>query len=87
MIVEEAIADGQDRTIASEGQLDPVDLLARMVRRDQVLETILDPGHRPPGPDRQEWHQEIFGVELASHAEAAANLRLDEVDTVLGDSE
>ena len=51
-------------------------LLARMVRRHQMLAPVLDPFDRAAQPQRGETHQEILGVKLAADAEAAAGVAL-----------
>ena len=54
-------------------------LLARMVRRDQMLAAVLDPFHRHAEPQRGEAHQHVLGIELAADAEAAADMTFVEV--------
>ncbi len=60
-----------------------VHLLARVVERLQVLGPVLGPGDRSPEPDRAERDQEVLGIELAAAAEAAADVELDEPDSLL----
>ena len=83
----EPVAQGHDRAVAADADLDVVILLPRVVRRHQVLAPILDPLHRPAQAHRRPGHDEVLGIELAAHAEAAAHLELDEVDQVLGVAE
>ena len=83
-VVPEAIVDGDDGPVAAHARDDLVVLLARVVGGLQVLATILDPPHGPPGADRQERHEEVFRVHLAPDAEGAAHVRLQEVHAVLG---
>ena len=53
-------------------------LLARVVRGHEVLGAILDPLHGAAEPLRRERDQDVLGIELAAHAEAAADVDLDE---------
>ena len=51
-------------------------LLARMIRRHHVLETVLDPLDRPPEAHTRDADQEVLGVKLAAYAESAAHMAL-----------
>ena len=53
----------------------------------EMLAAVLDPFHRPADQARRERNQEIFRIELALDAEAAADIDLDHVDVGLGDAE
>ena len=59
---------------------DVMRLLARLIARDEILAPILDPLDRPTELDRGEAHQQVLRVQLAAHAEAAANVPLEKVD-------
>ena len=73
-------AQRQDGAVARAGDLD-VDLgLARVVHRHQVLAAVLGPLHRPVEMARRERDQEIFRIELAARAKAAADVVLDHLD-------
>ena len=52
----------------------------------QVLAAVLDPFHRAAELARRERDQEILRIELAAHAEAAADVVLDHGDGVFGKS-
>ena len=56
-----------------------------MIGGGQMLRPILDPLHGPPQLVGGERDQEILGIELAAHAETAAYIRLDEMDSILID--
>src|SRR5205085_1354593 len=77
-------AQGHDVPVALAEDLELRLHLARMVRRHQVLAPVLGPFHRPPEAPRGEWNQEIFRIELAAHAEAAADVGLEHVDALFG---
>jgi hypothetical protein len=51
-----------------------------MIRAKQVLAPVLDPFHGYPELARRVRNQKVLDVELASHAEAAADVVLDHID-------
>ena len=59
---------------------DLVDLIARMVGREQMLAPVLDPLDRALEAQRREARQDVLGIELAANAEAAADVALVEMD-------
>ncbi len=59
---------------------DLVQLLARVIGRDQVLAPVFDPFHRPVEFFGGDANQHILGIELAADAEAAADMRLVDMD-------
>ena len=63
------------------------DGLARMVDRGEMLVAILDPADRPPQTRGKPRDQKVFRIELSAHAEAAADVRLDEADRRLPHSQ
>ena len=79
-----AAAQGKDRPILLAGNLDLAIGLARVIRAEQVLASVLDPFHRPVELARRERNQVVLGIELAAHAEAAADIGLNHVDAFLG---
>ena len=83
-VVDHAIPQPQDGPVGTNGELHLVLLLARMIRGQEVLLTVLNPLHRATQPHGQQRDQEVLGVELTAHAETAAHIRLDEVDPVFG---
>ena len=56
--------------------------VARVIGRDQMLAPVLDPFHRPADGLRCERNEEILRIELAAHAEGAADVALDHGDGV-----
>jgi hypothetical protein len=60
----------------------PMDRASRLVRRDQMLVTVLDPFDRPAEPQRRRAGQHIFGIKLAANAEPAADVPFVEVDPI-----
>src|SRR5258707_9885117 len=52
-----------------------------------MLAAILDPFDRTADMARRERDEKILGIELAAHAEAAADIDLDHVDGMLGQSQ
>ena len=77
-------AQAADGAVALAGDLQLAFGVAGVVRRDQVLAAVFDPFHRAVELSRRERDQEILGIELAAHAEAAADVGLDHGDGVLG---
>ena len=55
-----------------------------MVRAEQVLPAVFDPLHRPAELSCRAGDQVVLGIELAAHAEAAADIGLQHVDAFLG---
>src|SRR5213075_2200470 len=51
-----------------------------MIRRDHMLASILDPFHRLAELARGERDEKVLRIELAAHAERAADIGLDHVD-------
>ena len=80
LIVEIAVVDGEDHAVGVDGGADAVQLLARVIGRDQMLAPVFDPFHRPvefPGGDAD---QHVLRIKLAADAEAAADMGLVDVD-------
>ena len=71
-------AHAQDAAVGGEAHLDLVGDLARVVGRHEVLAPALDPLDRPAELHGGERHQDVLGIELAAHAEAAADVDLGE---------
>ena len=80
LVVEIAVVDGEDDAVVVDRGADPVQLLARMIGRDQMLAPVLDPFHRAVEPLGGDADQHVLGIELAANAEAAADMRFVDVD-------
>ena len=78
-------SQAQQRSVALGCDLHFAQHLAGVVGRGQMLHPVFHPLHRKPQLERREGDQEVFGVELAAHPEAAAHVRLDEVDALFLD--
>ena len=76
----EFVVDAEDEASRIDRCPDPVNLIARMVGRDQVLAAVLDPFDRPAEAQRREADQHIFRIELAADAEAATDMAFVELD-------
>ena len=81
------VAQREDAAVVVEADLDIVQLVARMRRADQVLAPVLDPAHRPPELAGEECDQQVFGVDMALAAEAAADIERDAADPRLGQTQ
>ena len=79
-VVVDGAAQRQDGAVARAGDLDVGRGLARVVHRHQILAPVLGPLHRAVDEARRERDQEIFRVELAARAVAAADVVLDHLD-------
>ena len=77
-------AQAEDGAIARARDLEVAVDLARVIGRHQMLAAILDPFDRAADMAGRERDEEILGIELAAHAEAAADVELDHVDGMLG---
>jgi hypothetical protein len=82
LVGEDLVLEPEDEAARIDRRAQPVDLIARLVRRHQVLVAVLDPLHRALELQRGMAHEDVLGVELAAHAEAAADMALDEVHHV-----
>ena len=82
-----AVADPEDRAATAGCDLQVMDLLARLVGRQQVFAPILDPAHRPADPAGEKRDDELLAIEAVLDAEAAADVRGDDADRVLGHAE
>ena len=80
-------AHRQDAAVAVEADLDLVRDLTRVVGRHEVLAPALDPLHGPPELQGGERHQDVLGVELTAHSEAAAHVDLGEPQRAQRDAE
>ena len=67
------------RPVARRPRRGLVALLARMVGGHQMLAPVLDPFHRAPEAQRRDADQHVLGIELAAHAEAAADMAFVEM--------
>ena len=72
------------RALARARNLEVAVDFARVIGRHQVLAAILDPFDRAADMAGRERDEKILGIELAAHAEAAADIELDHVDGLLG---
>jgi hypothetical protein len=80
-------AHAQDAAVGGQPHLNLVGDLARVVGRHEVLAAALDPLDGPaehPGGERD---QDVFGIKLAPHAEAAADIDLGEPERARGQAE
>ena len=80
LVVEEFVVDAEQTPVLVDRGADAVALLARMVGGDQVLAAVLDPFHRTAEALGGDQYQNVFRIEFAAHAEAAAGVAFVEVD-------
>ena len=80
-------AQAQDGAVALARDLQRAGDVARVIGGDQVLAPVLDPFHRAAGVAGGERDEEILRVELAAHAEPAADVVLHHADRAFGETE
>ena len=73
------IVDGENLAVAGDRRFDVMMLIARMVGGDQVLAPVFDPFHRAFKSHGGDADQHVLGIELATDAEAAADVSFVEV--------
>ena len=81
------VADRENMAVIVKADLDIVPLVARMRRAHQMLATVLDPAHRAAEAVREEGDQEVFGVDMALAAKAAADVKRDAAHLCLRQAE
>ena len=79
--------ESEQRTVVVGGDFHLAEHLAGMVGGDEVLQAVLNPLNWPFQLHGGEGNEEVFGIELASDAEAAAYIWLYEMDAVFGDAQ
>ena len=86
-IDEVIVAQGQDPAVVVEAHFDIVQLVARMGGAHQVLAAAFDPAHRAPEPAGEKRDQQVFGVDMALAAKAAADVERDAPHPRLGQTQ
>ena len=79
LIVKKPVVDGEDMPIRIDRRPHEVPLLARMVRRQQVLAPVLDPADRTAQPQRGNAQKKIVRIQLPPDAETAADIAAEQV--------
>ena len=79
LVVVQHLVDGEQAAVGVHRGADMVGLLARVVGGHHVLAPVLDPLHRAAQAEGGEADQQVLGVDLAPHAEAAADVVLVEL--------
>src|SRR5262249_8487790 len=87
LVEPELVVETEDETPLVDGRAHPVQLAARLVRRDQVLIAVLDPFARPVERQRGRADQHIFRIELPADPEAAADMAFVQMDPVAREAE
>ena len=80
-------AEPGDAAVGVDGGLHVGHLRAPVGRRGHVLDARLDPAERHAAQARERGHDDVLGIGAELHAEAAADLRRDDADLVLGHAE
>ena len=87
VVVDEAVAHGQNRPVAPQGQVKGVHLPAPVGRGQEVLAAVLRPLHRLPRLQGQPGAEHLFRVETELAAEAAAHVGRHHPHALLGAAE
>ena len=87
VVVPQLVAQREQAVLLVEGGLEAVQLLARVVGGDEVLRAVLDPLDGSPERAREVRDEQILGVELPAHAEAAAGVRAPDRHALLRHAE
>ena len=75
------VVDGEDDAVGIDRGADLVQLLARVIGRDQMFAPVFDPFHRAIEFFGGDADQHVFGIKLAADAEAAADMGLVDMDS------
>ena len=73
-------ADGEELAVLVEREFAVDDLVARMIVAEQAFAARRRPFDRPAATLRRPQHQNVFGIEIGLHAEAAADIGRDHPD-------
>ena len=87
VLVYQAAAQAEDFRLGVDRDLEVPELVALLLGRDEVFAAVLDPLHRLAEPHRARGDERVFRIERALGAEAAAHVRRDHADLVLGEIE
>src|ERR1700730_10547739 len=74
LVEPELVVEAQNEAVLVDRRAHPMGRASRLVRRHQMLVTVLDSLDRPPEPQRRRTGQNVLGIELAANAEAAADM-------------
>ena len=87
VVARERGLERDDRAVALHADPRVVHLIAIGRRAQEMLVAGLDPLDRPPEPSRHRRHEDVLGIDVPLHAEAAAHLGNDHADPLLGEPE
>jgi hypothetical protein len=79
--------DGGNRAVPPSSHRGLNHLLARVYRREERLEAVLDPADRPPGRTRRQCDRDLLRVEVEFGAEAATDAGHDHPDSMFRQAE
>ena len=79
-------ADGGDLPLRRRRELDLLDLVAAVDRREVALAARLRPLHRAAEPPRDRERERLLGIDVQLRAEAAADVGRDHAQLRLGDA-
>src|SRR5207237_341769 len=81
------IPDSEDGAVSARGDLEMVDLFARLICRQQIFASILDPADGAADPPGEERDDQLLAIEAVFDAEATADVRRDHPNGMLRHSE
>ncbi len=80
VVVEKFVIDRKDMAVFVDGGADFVLLLARVIGGNQMFATVLDPFDGFTEFQRRRADQNVFRINFAAHAEAAADMTLEQLN-------
>ena len=81
------VAQRQDPAVVVKGDLDIVQLVARVGGAHHVLAPVLDPAHRAAELAREKGDEQVFGIDMPLAAKPAADIERDAAHPRLGQAE
>ena len=82
LVKPELVVEAQNKAFLVDRRAHPMDRASRLVCRDQMLVTILDPLDWPSEPQRRRAGQDVFRIKLAPNAKAAADMPFVQMDPI-----
>ena len=82
LVEPEFVVEAQNEAVLVDRRAHPMDRAPRLVRRHQMLVTVLDPLDRPSQLQRRRAGQNVLGIKLAANAKAAADMPFVQVNPV-----
>ena len=82
LVEPELVVETHNQPVLVDRRAHPMDRASRLVRRHEMLVTVLDPLDRAPEPHGRCAGQDVLGIKLAANAEAAPDMPFVQVNPV-----